>query len=257
MNTLKAKLIMSLLLMWCGLLVLSGWSAFNTKQTMLNERREGLKQVVESAEGVLKSYAAEAAAGTITPDQAKQRALERIATMRFGNGNYIFVIDQRPVVLMHPWSKEVVGKFVGDRKDSDGKPYYTEMVKVAQAEKHGFVFYMGRVPGEDESNRSSKMTYVIHYAPWNWVLASGVFFNDIERDFYRNLFKLGAMLVGIGLAVTLMMLAIIRNITGILGGEPDYAMSIVSKIAAGDLTVQMRDITDKRKSLIAEMYAMK
>nr|WP_198984327.1 methyl-accepting chemotaxis protein [Herbaspirillum sp. ASV7] len=257
MNTLKAKLIMSLLLMWCGLLVLAGWSAVNTRQTMLNERREGLKQVVESAEGILKSYAAEAAAGAITLDQAKQRALERISTMRFGNGNYIFVIDERPVVLMHPWSKEVVGKYVGNRKDSEGNPYYTEMVKMAQAEGHGFVFYMGRLPGEDESNRSPKMTYVIHYAHWNWVLASGVFFNDIQRDFYHNLLKLGAILAGVGLAVTLMMLALIRNITGILGGEPAYAMNIVSKIAAGNLTVEILELKGKRKNLIGEMHTMK
>lgn len=223
---------------------------------MLNERRDGLKRVVEAAEGILQSYAKEAASGSISQEEAKRRALDRLSAMRYDHGNYIFVIDSRPVVLMHPWSKDVVGKNVGDRKDSDGVRYYSEMVARAKAEKTGFVNYMGRLPGEGETNRTPKVTYVIYYAPWDWVLASGVFLNDVQADFYRNLLKLAGMLALIGLVVSAMMLTIIRNITNSLGGEPDHAVKLASRIARGDLKMKLEVESRRDSSLIGELRRM-
>ena len=47
--------------------------------------------------------------------------------MRYAQDNYVFVFDSWPVVLMHPTSKDIVNKNVGNR-DTEGKLYYAEMV---------------------------------------------------------------------------------------------------------------------------------
>src|SRR5450830_112979 len=257
MKTLRAKLLLALVVMWIGLLVLATWSALNTRQTMIDERQAGLKKVVESAEGILKSYAADVVAGTSTVEDAKKHALERIAAMRYDNGNYIFIFDSRPVVLMLPTNQRVVGTNVADRKDSDGKPFYVEMVKLGKAQQHGFVEYMGRLPGNDDSKQSKKVSYVIYYQPWDWVLASGVFLNDIQNDFYQNLAKLIGILVIIGGLVSAMMLVIIRNITRSLGGEPAYAVGVASRIASGDLTMVIKTRSGDQRSLLYEMSVMR
>jgi len=257
MKTLKAKLLLALVVMWIGLLVLAAWSALNTRQNMINEREAGLKRVVETAEGILKSYAAEVAAGKTSLADAQKQALERIAAMRYDNDNYIFVFDSKPVVLMHPTNKSVVGKNVGDRKDSDGKLYYVEMVKVGKAQQRGYVNYMGRLPGADDTNRTQKVSYLIYYQPWDWLLVSGVFLNDVESDFYKNLLKLAGILVVIGVAVSAMMLAIIRNITRSLGGEPAYAVGVASRIASGDLTMAIKTRAGDKTSLLYEMSVMR
>ncbi|WP_034297463.1 methyl-accepting chemotaxis protein [Herbaspirillum sp. RV1423] len=257
MKTLRAKLLLALVVMWIGLLVLAAWSALNTRQNMINERQAGLKRVVETAEGILKSYAAEVAAGKTTLADAQKQALERISAMRYDNDNYIFVFDSRPVVLMHPTNKNVVGKNVGDRKDSDGKLYYVEMVKVGKAQQHGFVEYMGRLPGTDDTNRTKKVSYLIYYQPWDWLLVSGVFLNDVETDFYQNLMKLAGILIVVGVLVSAMMLAIIRNITRSLGGEPAYAVGVASRIAAGELTMAIATRPGDQRSLLYEMGLMR
>ncbi|AKZ63228.1 membrane protein [Herbaspirillum hiltneri N3] len=257
MKTLRAKLLLALVVMWIGLLVLAAWSALNTRQNMINEREAGLKRVVETAEGILKSYAAEVAAGKTTLADAQKQALERIAAMRYDNDNYIFVFDSKPVVLMHPTNKSVVGKNVGDRKDSDGKLYYVEMVKVGKAQQRGYVNYMGRLPGADDTNRTQKVSYLIYYQPWDWLLVSGVFLNDVESDFYKNLLKLAGILIVIGVAVSAMMLAIIRNITRSLGGEPAYAVGVASRIASGDLTMAIKTRAGDKTSLLYEMSVMR
>ncbi|MFJ9449438.1 methyl-accepting chemotaxis protein [Herbaspirillum sp. NPDC101397] len=257
MKTLKSKLLLALVVMWIGLLVLAAWSALNTRQNMINEREAGLKRVVETAEGILKSYAAEVAAGKTSLAEAQKQALERIAAMRYDNDNYIFVFDSKPVVLMHPTNKSVVGKNVGDRKDSDGKLYYVEMVKVGKAQQRGYVNYMGRLPGADDTNRTQKVSYLIYYQPWDWLLVSGVFLNDVESDFYKNLLKLAGILIVIGVAVSAMMLAIIRNITRSLGGEPSYAVGVASRIASGDLTMAIQTRPGDKNSLLYEMSVMR
>ncbi|RFB72821.1 MULTISPECIES: methyl-accepting chemotaxis protein [unclassified Herbaspirillum] len=257
MKTLKSKLLLALVVMWIGLLVLAAWSALNTRQNMINEREAGLKRVVETAEGILKSYAAEVATGKTPLADAQKQALERIAAMRYDNDNYIFVFDSKPVVLMHPTNKSVVGKNVGDRKDSDGKLYYVDMVKVGKAQQRGYVNYMGRLPGADDTNRTQKVSYLIYYQPWDWLLVSGVFLNDVESDFYKNLLKLAGILIVIGVVVSAMMLAIIRNITRSLGGEPAYAVGVASRIASGDLTMAIQTRAGDKTSLLYEMSVMR
>jgi len=257
MKTLRAKLLLALAVMWVGLFVLAAWSAFNTRQTMINEREAGVRRLVETAEGIAKSYAADVVAGTTTAAEAQKHALERIAAMRYDNGNYIFVFDSKPDVLMLPTNQRLVGKNVADRKDINGKAFYVDMVKLGQAQQRGFVEYMGRLPGNDESKQTEKASYVIHYEPWDWFIVSGVFLNDIQADFYQNLIKLAALLAVVGVLVSLMMLTIIRHITGSLGGEPAYAVKVASRIAAGDLSMAIHTRVGDKRSLLYEMSVMR
>ncbi|MBB5393078.1 MULTISPECIES: methyl-accepting chemotaxis protein [unclassified Herbaspirillum] len=257
MKSLKAQLLFALVVMWIGLLTLAAWSAFSARENMVNERKEGLRRVVEAANGVVSSYVNEVAAGRMQQADAQKAALERIAAMRYDGDNYLFVFDSAPVVLMHPTNKNVVGKNVADRKDSDGKLYYVEMVKVGKEQKQGFVEYMGRLPGADDNNRTRKLSYLIHNQAWDWYLVTGVFLNDVEAKFRSDLFKLLGILLVVGVVVSAMMLAITRRITRSLGGEPAYAVNIATRIAAGDLTVRVDTRPGDTKSLLYEMATMR
>lgn len=63
MKSLKAQLLSALVVMWIGLLALAAWSAFSARETMIEERKDGLRRVVEAANGVVNSYVADVAAG--------------------------------------------------------------------------------------------------------------------------------------------------------------------------------------------------
>ncbi|WDZ98162.1 methyl-accepting chemotaxis protein [Herbaspirillum sp. WKF16] len=257
MKSLKAQLLSALVVMWVGLLLLAAWSAFSARENMINERKDGLRRVVEAANGVVASYVGDVAAGRMQKADAQKAALERIGAMRYDGDNYLFVFDSQPVVLLLPSNKGMVGKNVADRKDSEGKAYYTEMVKVGKAEKKGYVEYMGRLPGTDDSNRTPKMSYVIHNEDWDWFIVTGVFLSDVQAHFLNNLFKLLGILLVVGVVVSAMMLAIIRRITRSLGGEPAYAVDIATRIAAGDLTVRVDTRPGDSKSLLFEMASMR
>jgi len=257
MKSLKAQLLSALVVMWIGLLALAAWSAFSARENMMDERKDGLRRVVEAANGVVNSYVADVAAGKISKEEAQKNALERIAAMRYDGDNYLFIFDSRPVVLMLPSNKSMIGKNVADRKDSEGKAYYVEMMKVGQEKGQGFVQYMGRLPGTDDSNRTPKMSYVVHNKTWDWFIVTGVFLSDVQAQFRSDLFKLLGILVAVGVLVSVMMLAIIRRITGSLGGEPAYAVAIATRIANGDLTVRVDTRAGDNRSLLFEMATMR
>jgi methyl-accepting chemotaxis protein len=119
--SLNRKLWLSLALVWLGLLGVGLWSAIETRGTMLAERKAGMANLVEAAQGVVNGYYALSQNGKMSEADAQREALARLATMRYGESGYLFVMDSKPVVLMHPTLPQMTGKPVGDFKDPDGK----------------------------------------------------------------------------------------------------------------------------------------
>jgi methyl-accepting chemotaxis protein len=232
--SLNAKLWMALTLMWLGLLLLGGWGSWHQRSTMVSDRRADLKNVIESADGIVKNYAAKVTAGSLTKEAAQQAAKEQLSVMRYDGGDgYLFILDSRPVVVMHATNASLHNKNVGDVKDTNGKLLFVDMVNTARNKGDGYVDYEGIVPGTN--NRAPKITYVDYFEPWDWTIATGVFVQDIDDAFYQSLLTNLGVLAAIGAAVTIAMLLIMRNIKRNLGGEPSYAVEIASRIANRDL----------------------
>lgn len=92
---------------------------------------------------------------------------------------------------MHPFKPQLDGKDLSNIQDPNGKYLFKEMVKVVQQNGSGFVEYYWPKPGFDEP--VAKMSYVELFSPWNWVIGSGVYLNDVE-DLYaakRNMLAVG------------------------------------------------------------------
>ena len=249
--SIRAKLWLALSVMWVGLVVLGVWSALESRSTMLQERETGVRNVVQAAAGIANEYAKRAEAGTMTKDDAQREALARLAQMRFGKDGYLAVFDARPVILMigNASLKKLIGQNVGDRKDPDGKLFYQDFIRTGNA-GGGYVHYVGTLPSGENAEKSS---YVVPIRQWGWYVSSGVFLDDVQRQFHIDLARYFAMVAGIGVVVSGVMLVIIRVVSRSLGGEPGYAAEVVSRIARGDLTSRI-DI--RRGDTTSLLFAM-
>ncbi|PQV45867.1 methyl-accepting chemotaxis protein [Paraburkholderia sp. BL21I4N1] len=252
--SLNRKLWLSLALVWLGLLGVGLWSAVETRSTMLAERKAGMVNLVDAAQGVVNGYYTLSQGGKMSEADAQREALARLATMRYGDSGYLFVMDSKPVVLMHPTLPQMTGKPVGDFKDPDGKLLYVAIVDAAKASGRGFAEYRGRLPHSETA--VPKISYVVRFAPWDWNITSGVFIKDIDTVYYETLALHLAVVLVIGAIITLAMLLIIRNVRASLGGEPDQAARIAASIAQGDLT-QVVDVRPQdTTSMMAAMHGM-
>ncbi|MCA3888568.1 MAG: cache domain-containing protein [Burkholderia sp.] len=252
--SLNRKLWLALALVWIGLLGVGAWSAYETRATMLDERKAGIANLVDSAAGIVKAYHALAQSGTLPEADAKRDALASLAAMRYGDSGYVFVMDSKPVVLMHPTLPKLVNTQVGDYLDPDGKPLFVTILNAAKATGSGFAEYRGRLPHSETA--VPKISYVTRFAPWDWNISSGVFLKDIDTIYYRTLLGHLAVVFVIGFVISAAMLVIIRNVRGSLGGEPDEAAALAARIAQGDLTQPVPVRAGDRTSMMAAMHDM-
>jgi methyl-accepting chemotaxis protein len=117
----------------------------------------------------------------IADGEKQKMASEVVEKMRYGAGDYVWINDMKPAMVMHPLKPEMNGKDISDFKDPNGKKLFVEMVNVCRKDGQGFVDYMWPKPGEDKP--VAKLSYVRLFKPWNWVIGTGVYLQTAEHRF--------------------------------------------------------------------------
>ncbi|WP_232318574.1 methyl-accepting chemotaxis protein [Sphingomonas sp. TDK1] len=173
------------------------------------------KQAVDIAYSQLDHYEAEQRAGRMSQADAQAAAKKVVGSMRFGERDYFFILDTDHIMVMHPVKPEKVGKSTYDTKDAVGAYHFREMVKVAAEQGAGFVSYEYEMP--DGKGVKSKISYVRAFKPWGWVVATGVFDEEIQAAVHDAEIKLGMAALVIVLVLVAAVLFVSRSITLPLG----------------------------------------
>jgi methyl-accepting chemotaxis protein len=237
-----------------GIVVLVALFLFSERTMIMDERKLGLQQNVETAHGMIAHFHDLAGKGSMTEEEAKQRAMAAIKTLRYGGSEYFFIQSFETKMLMHP-SPALEGKDVSDLKDSTGKHFTAEMTAVAKSSGSGFVFYLWPKPGDQTPVQ--KITYVKGFSPWGWIIGSGVYVDNVDAVIAKRVISASVaavLLAGILLAVSLL---ITRGLLRQLGGEPDVAADITRRIAQGDLTVDIALKSNDQSSLLFAIKSMR
>jgi methyl-accepting chemotaxis protein len=213
-----------------GLLASTGQVLVALKREMLEDRQVKTRHLVEVAHGVVAHYGDLAAAGQLTAEQAQAAALAELKSLRYGGSEYFWVNDLVPNVVMHPIKTELDGKDVTDYRDPNGKRLFVAFVDVVKRSGAGFVDYMWPKPGF--SQPVPKTSYVKGYAPWGWVVGSGIYLDDVDSAFAAELRKLGVASGLIALIVGFVGWLVARALTRPIG----EAVAVARRLAAGDLT---------------------
>ena len=143
-------------------------------------RKEALKTQVELSYGILAHYTRLASSGELTEEAAKAAALQALDVMRADKDSaYYNVLGTDYTLLMHPFARDRVGKVQKDYTSKDGVPIYLQQVDMART-GGGYTYYRTTKPGNDAL--IEKVTYAGMYAPWQWVITSGVYMDDVQSD---------------------------------------------------------------------------
>lgn len=175
---------------------LIGWLLLNQSNTSLEDRKNATRQHVEVAHSVLVWAHGQETSGKLSQPEAQELAKSLIANMRYDKTEYFWINDMTPVVLMHPINTKLNGKDVSDLKDPSGFALFKGFVDEVNRNGQGFVPYMWPKPGSAEP--VEKLSYVSGFAPWGWVLGSGIYIDDLRAARAQRL-----MLAGVALAVCL------------------------------------------------------
>ncbi|HDS1135229.1 methyl-accepting chemotaxis protein [Stenotrophomonas maltophilia] len=176
----RRKLNLLTLLIALGVIALSVIAARMQYLDLTETRKTALKTQVELSYGILQHYHRLAGTGELSEDAAKSAALQALEVMRADNDTYYFnIYDTGYRLLMHPFRKDLVGKDMKDFRTDDGVRIYYDQVEAAKA-GGGFVNYRWAKPGS--KGEVEKVAYAGLFAPWNWVVSSGVYMDDVQRQ---------------------------------------------------------------------------
>ena len=276
--------------MLLGLLAVSATSLFQLKDSLLQDRKEKTRNLVESAHSLVVHYRDLQKSGALEENAAKAAAISAVKAMRYEGKEYFWINDLGtpiPKMLMHATVPALDGKLLdaerfncatslqpgvdGPVEATDGRRnLFAAFVDVANKAGRGFVTYNWPKPKEGGGTTTElypKLSFVMKFDDWGWVIGSGIYIDDVDALFRRQ----AALLGGISLfAIVLLSFIGLRLGSGILrqlGGEPDAAATIMQRVAEGDLTASpynppagsmlasLAVMVSTLRSLIAEIHS--
>jgi len=238
--TIRKKFTVLIAMALVGLLLLPIIDLVSERSSLLEDRKLKTQQVVQVAYSVIEHFQQLASEGKMTEDAAKAEAIATVKLMRYGNNDYFWINDMQPKMVMHPLKPELDGKDLSEAKDPTGLKLFVEFVNVVKKDGAGFVEYHWPKPGQEQP--VAKISYVAGFAPWGWVVGSGIYVDDVEAIFRTHLLRGGLIIAAVLIVIAALMLLLSNSIIASVNG----LRQTISQIAASnDLTLRAKEGLDE------------
>ncbi|KAA8994518.1 HAMP domain-containing protein [Stenotrophomonas cyclobalanopsidis] len=225
----RRKLNLLTLLIAIGVIALSVIAARMQYLDLNETRKASLKTQVELTYGILDHYHGLAVSGELTDEAARQAALDALARMRADHDTYYYsVYDTHYRVLMHPFRKDLIGKDMEAFRSEDGVQLFHDLVQVARAGGGVVTYKWAKANAEGLYDKAS---YAGLYKPWQWVISSGVYMEDVQRQ----ALVFTTIMAASGGVLVLIVLALSWIIGNRIAGPLKQATAVAEGIARGKL----------------------
>ncbi|MEO5371186.1 MAG: bacteriohemerythrin [Magnetococcus sp. DMHC-1] len=234
--TIRQRLMLIVVLGLVCSLTLGGLGLMTHKSQMLDDRQVKVRQLVETAYGILDFHHAREKSGTVSKSQAQKEAVATIAALRYGNNDYFWINDLHPRMVLHPLKPDMNGQDLSETKDPTGKPVFRTMVETVQKAGSGFVAYhWARSP---DSSPEEKISFVKGFTPWGWIIGSGIYLDDVDHAFWVDAQYSLAEILFLTAILAGGILLIAHSILEQMGGDINQMVDTLHRLASGDLTVR-------------------
>ncbi len=169
------------------------------KDNLLLKKREMIKELTNNALSILSQYNNEYKTGHLTLEEAQDKAKRAIKMLRYGSEglDYFWITDLQPKMIMHPYIESLNEQDLSDYQDPEGKRLFVEAVRVVNKKEQGYINYMWQ--WKDDSTRIvPKVSFVKLFKPWNWIVGTGIYVEDVEQEISAittTLVKYSAMII--------------------------------------------------------------
>lgn len=223
--TVSRRIYALILVFVAGLLLLAAVAVADLRNGLVLQKQQELRHLGEAATSIMEAYHARSLSGEMTVEAAQAAALQAIQAIRYNQTDYFWVNDMHPRMVMHPIKPELVGQDLSALEDPAGKRLFVEFVAVVEAQGQGFVTYLWPKPGHDEP--VAKESFVVGFAPWGWVVGTGVYMDDLNAYIWNR-----SLVVG-GIATAILVVA-----------------SIAAVLIAGGIARPLKALTDRVQALV-------
>ena len=204
------------------------------QQGLMGEKSRQTQAQVETAYSLVAGLEARVRKGELDEGRAKAEALAAIKGLRYGEEDYFWINDSHPTMVMHPMKPELDGKDLSGVEDKQGLRLFVAFADLAKAQGAGEVAYYWPKPGVEEPVR--KISYIKRFAPWDWIIGTGVYVDDVEAQYQEVL----RTLLGIGLVLAILLFAVVGLIVRSIVVPLSQSVSALGNIARGEGDLRFR-----------------
>ncbi|SDT98649.1 methyl-accepting chemotaxis protein [Halopseudomonas salegens] len=170
--------------------------------------------LVEVAHDLMGHYHEKEVQGEMSREEAQREALAVLERMRYDGNEYYWVNDMNHIMIMHPFAPQTVGVDLTSMQNEDSENIIVEMVQLAR--EHGTAHFEytwtrpGDVPGEDDG--VGRMAAVTHFEPWDYMIGTGVFIDDMQAKFRTEMINTLIKVLLITLFMAIIVIIVARSI---------------------------------------------
>ncbi len=206
-------------------------------QRMYQDRLDTLRAVVGTGYSLAEKFERDVVAGRLTREEAQSRFKEALLAIRYSGDEYLFSHTYDLVGFAHP-SPRLMGKDVSGIKDSKGVPIVPALLRVIK-DHGGEGSYAYDWPLQAGDSRTAvKLTYAKGFAPWNIMIGTGVFINDIRSDFTAMIWKV----VGLFSLLALPAIGLIAMVGGSISARIRDIAERMKSLAEGNLVTELPEV---------------
>ena len=156
------------------------------EQSLLERKRELIRELTNSAWSILASYERDEQNGLLTREQAQSLASAQIQALRYGpeGKDYFWIQDLQPRMIMHPYRDDLNGQELLSFTDPRGVPIFVEFADLVRRAGEGYIDYVWQWK-DDPLRLEPKESYVKGFAPWGWVIGTGIYIDDVNEEIAR------------------------------------------------------------------------
>jgi len=144
-----------------------------------DSKAKALSSSIDNAYSVINNYYQNFQNGELTESEAKSMAFNSISYMRYGDGGYFFILNSKGDMALHPIKPKLNGVNMLNHKDPTGKLFFQEIITLSKNKGQGFVDYMW--PKVGMKGPQPKLTYIKKFNPWDLVIGTGLYTDDVKK----------------------------------------------------------------------------
>ena len=174
--------------------------------SLMEEKIQQTHSLSNAGLSIIKHHYTQADNNSLSTSEAQKRALNILQETKFGSNGYFWVNNSDTILLMHPYADDLINKDLTHMADIKGNHMFRDFTETAIS-GGGFVDYYWQKPNSTEV--FPKTSYVVYFKPWGWVLGTGLYLDDMNKDIQS--YAVSALGVVIAFSVVLVMFSIMST----------------------------------------------
>ncbi|CAM3023588.1 methyl-accepting chemotaxis protein [Vibrio mytili] len=227
-----------------ALLALTATGLWTLRVASNIDNKSRVTELFNSAYSILTEVEKMAADGEMPEDEAKALATRLLRNNIYKDNEYVYVADENMMFIAAPLDPQLHGTSFHDFKDSNGNSVGQLILDILGGKTGQIVEYTWSQTQADGS-AEEKLSIASKTPHWNWVVGTGIGFNEVNARFWATAQWQLALCLIIAGAILASLIIAIRKMLNILGGEPNDVRNAVQAVAAGNIQTSFDTVAVK------------